>query len=50
MYDFDSLAKRVRDAGFVQVTRREYKQGSCPDVELLDSRPEDSFFLEAIRP
>jgi hypothetical protein len=50
MYDFDSLAARLRKAGFVDVTRREYRQGSCPDVELLDSRPEDSFYLEAIRP
>jgi SAM-dependent methyltransferase len=50
MYDFDSLAARIKDAGFVDITRCEYRQGSCPDVELLDSRPEDSFYLEALKP
>jgi methyltransferase family protein len=50
MYDVDSLSLRLRDVGFVDVTPRQYQKGSCPDVELLDSRPEDSFFLEAIRP
>jgi SAM-dependent methyltransferase len=50
MYDFDSLAARIRETGFVDVTRCHYQQGSCPDVELLDSRPEDSFYLEAVRP
>jgi SAM-dependent methyltransferase len=50
MYDFESLARRARETGFVEVTRCDYRQGSCPDVELLDSRPEDSFYLEAARP
>lgn len=50
MYDFESLATRIREAGFIDVRRCEYRQGSCPDVELLDSRPEDSFFVEAVRP
>jgi len=48
MYNFDSLRALLLSAGFAEVHRREYRQGLCPDLELLDNRP-DSLFVEAIK-
>lgn len=49
MYDVDSCALRLREAGFVDITQRAMGEGECPDVKLLDQRAE-SFFLEACKP
>lgn len=48
MYNFISLEQLLRSQGFSQVVRRAYREGDCPDVELLDNRP-DSLFVEAIK-
>lgn len=42
------LCKIFREAGFSIVIRADYMRGNCPDVELLDNRP-DSLFVEAIK-
>jgi SAM-dependent methyltransferase len=47
-YNERSLGERLRQAGFQQVYRCEYRQGRCPDVEMIDTRP-GSLFVEAIR-
>jgi SAM-dependent methyltransferase len=49
MYDFDSMATRMQDAGFTDVTRFAYREGRLPEVDVLDVRPE-SLFVEALRP
>lgn len=47
VYDYESLANLVRKAGFEDVRERPYRTGDLPDVEKLDNRPEQMFFLEA---
>ena len=48
MYNFVSMSALMREAGFATVLRRDYRDGVCPDVQLLDNRPE-SLFVEAIK-
>ena len=48
MYDADSMSQRLRDVGFVDVVERGFREGECPDVERIETRPK-SFFLEAKR-
>jgi predicted SAM-dependent methyltransferase len=38
----------LRDAGFVEVAHVAFLEGTCPDLEQVESRP-DSLFVEAIR-
>jgi predicted SAM-dependent methyltransferase len=47
MYNYALLAELLREAGFATVERREYRQGTTPDLVLLDNRPEESLFVEA---
>ena len=49
MYDFDLIKKALEQAGFSDVTRREYCQGNAPDIEILDIYPDVSLFVEATR-
>lgn len=49
IYDFDSLAHRLYDAGFREVKKRESRKGEVPDLQLLGEgvlHP-DSLYLEA---
>jgi len=48
-YNENSLGDLLRSAGFADVGRRSYREGQCPDVERIDSRPE-SLFMEGVRP
>jgi predicted SAM-dependent methyltransferase len=48
-YDFESLAYLFTEAGFSVVERREYGDSRLPEAELLDNRPEQMFFLEALK-
>ena len=47
-YNEFTLSDRLRQAGFPEIDRCEYRKGRCPDVETIDSRP-GSLFLEAIK-
>ena len=47
MYDQFSLTALLTSCGFVDIQKRSYKEGECPDIDLLDSRPEESLYLEA---
>lgn len=49
MYDFDLMKNELLLAGFAQVTRCAYQQGAVPDLHILDNRPEESLYVEAIR-
>jgi SAM-dependent methyltransferase len=47
-YNAKSLEALLRQVGFREVERREYREGRCPDVELIDNRP-GSLFMEAVK-
>jgi SAM-dependent methyltransferase len=49
LYDFDMLKEILTSIGFTRVERCEYQKGHVPDVELLDNRPEQTLFLEAVK-
>jgi SAM-dependent methyltransferase len=46
LYNEQSLRALLERAGFTDVRRTAYRQGRCPDVERIDSRP-GSLFMEA---
>jgi SAM-dependent methyltransferase len=45
---FSMVEMMLRDVGFAEVRRCEYKVGQLPDLDLVEHRPE-SFFIEATR-
>ncbi len=47
-YNEISLTAALRQAGFREVTRRAFREGLCPDVQTVDTRP-GSLFLEAVK-
>ena len=46
-YDFDSLSLLLRQCGFDQIKRRQYRESDISEIDLLDNRPEQSLFIEA---
>ena len=50
MYDQLSLTALLESCGFVDIQKRSYKEGECPDIDFLDNRPEHSLYLEAWKP
>jgi hypothetical protein len=48
LYNERSLGELLARAGFAEVRRCAYREGRCPDVERIDSRPE-SLFMEGVR-
>ena len=50
MYDFELLKKVLESIGYTQVTRCEYRHGRTPDIDQLDNRPEETLFVEAVKP
>jgi len=46
-YDYESLAYLFYEAGFSIVEKKKYQQSRIADIELLDNRPGQMFFLEA---
>lgn len=48
-YDFDSLAHLFMRAGFSVVERKAYRESRLSEIDLLDNRPEQMFFLEAVK-
>jgi len=49
MYTAESLSALLTSVGFHDVERVAYQQGRCPDIDVLDSRPHESLFMEAIK-
>jgi predicted SAM-dependent methyltransferase len=49
MYDFDLLKKLLERNGFENIVRCSYQQGETPDLEVLDNRPEETLFVEAVK-
>ena len=48
-YDFESLAILFQNAGFEIIEQKEYLESRINDIEKIDNRPEQMFFLEAIK-
>lgn len=49
MYDYEMLANILSDLGFKDINRCEYRNGLVPDIDILDNRPEESLFVEAVK-
>ncbi len=49
VYDYESLEEIFKEAGFLRVERKQYLESILPDVEKIDNRPDQMFFLEAIK-
>ena len=47
MYSEPTLRRCLEEAGFVDVRRCGFREGRCPDLDLLDNRPDHSLFMEA---
>jgi predicted SAM-dependent methyltransferase len=47
-YNETSLSKLLHETGFSEICNCEFRQGRCPDVALIDNRPE-SLFIEAVK-
>jgi predicted SAM-dependent methyltransferase len=50
MYNEHSLAAALTEAGFTDPVRRSYRVGACPDLGVLDNRPDETLFMEAVKP
>jgi SAM-dependent methyltransferase len=48
MWDFAMLRDTLREAGFPTVERCAYQQGRLPDLTILDNRPEETLYVEAV--
>ena len=48
-YNETSLVRLLRELGFGAARACSYRQGACPDLELLDNRPEESIYVEGIK-
>lgn len=47
MYDYNLLHELLAQHGFSQIFLCKYREGSCPDIEILDRYPDESIFVEA---
>lgn len=49
MYDFELMRDLLVEGGFEDVRICAYRQGACPDIMVLDNRPEETLFVEAVK-
>ena len=50
LYDAAELTRRLRNAGFRDVTRHAYGASDRPELRNLETRPDSMLILEAVRP
>lgn len=50
MYNFSLIAELLSARGFTDIRRCEFQQGSVPDLNKLDNRPEETLYVEARKP
>jgi len=48
-YDYESLAHLFREAGFSVIERKAFRDSRIAEVEQLDNRPDQMFYLEAVK-
>jgi MoaA/NifB/PqqE/SkfB family radical SAM enzyme/predicted SAM-dependent methyltransferase/rhamnogalacturonyl hydrolase YesR len=49
VHDFESLALLFREAGFTLVEQKRFMESGIADIDKIDNRPEQMFFLEAVK-
>ncbi|NJB67075.1 putative SAM-dependent methyltransferase [Desulfobaculum xiamenense] len=49
VYDYESLRLLFERAGFTCIEQRDYRDSRIPEVDRIDNRPEQMFFLEAVK-
>ena len=49
VYDYETLECLFREAGFSKVEQKKFQESRMPDVAVIDNRPEQMFFLEAVK-
>ena len=50
MYDYEMMKDILEKNKFVEINRCDYQQGKAPDLEHLDVRPDETFYIEALKP
>lgn len=50
LYDYAMLGELMRQVGYVNIRRTQYRQGAVPDLNILDNRAEYTLFVEAEKP
>jgi len=50
VYDFETLRILFENAGFTQIEEKKYLESRIKNIKKIDNRPEQMFFLEAIKP
>lgn len=50
MYNFDMLQQLLAKHGFKDIIKCTYKIGETPDIAILDNRPGETLYLEAVKP
>lgn len=48
-YDYNSLAHLFKEAGFSIVERKAFLESRLTDIDKIDNRPDQMFFLEAVK-
>ncbi len=49
MYDEQLLSELMGRVGFSRIYRCGFRQGAVPDIAILDNRPEESLYVEAVK-
>ena len=48
-YDYESLALLFKNAGFSIIERKQYLESRLDNINMIDNRPDQMFFLEAVK-
>ena len=49
MYDYETLSLLFKRTGFSLVEQKKYLESRIPDIHKIDNRPDQMFFLEAVK-
>lgn len=49
MYDYETLSLLFKRAGFSRVEQKNYRESVLENIDMIDNRPDQMFFLEAIK-
>jgi predicted SAM-dependent methyltransferase len=49
LYDEELLSALFMDCGFSRVRKCAFREGTTPDVGVLDNRPEETLYMEAVK-
>ena len=49
MYDYETLSLLFRRAGFSKVEQKNYRESVLENIDMIDNRPDQMFFLEAVK-